>query len=152
MSGSFAVRKDVLLAASADDVFAALVEPARLVRFWPFKEVVSGGEVGSAIVFRGEAGGAAFTDHGVIEVLEPPHRFRYNYWSDNHGTPDTPENRMFVDYRLAPEGDGCRLHLSHENLLSAEREAMMDGVWDYLLALLRGHVEDAGRADSIAGS
>lgn len=151
MSGRFVVRKEIVLAAAPGQVFAALVEPEQLVRFWPFKEVVSGGEVGSAIVFRGEAGGAAFTDHGVIEVLEPPHRFRYNYWSDNHGTPDTPENRMVVDYRLVPEGAGCRLQLSHENLLSAERVAMMDGVWDYLLALLRSHVEGAGRADSVAG-
>ena len=135
------LRKEIWLDADAARVFAALVEPGQLTRYWPFREVVSSGAVGGSIVFRGEAGGVPFTDHGVIEVLQPPHRFRYRYWSDNHGTEDVPANHMAVDYRLAPEGEGCRLVVSHENLLSAERSAMMDGAWDYLLSRLKEHVE-----------
>ena len=83
------------------------------------------------------------SDLSVIEAFEPARHFRYRYWSTNHGTEDRPENRMVVDYRLQAEGEGCRLSVTHENLLSSERAAMMDGVWDYLLGQLRAHVEGA---------
>lgn len=143
MSAALGVRKEVVLAAAPARVFAALVEPAQLTAFWPFTAVESSGVVGGPIVFHGEVGGEAFTDHGVIEAFEPARHFRYRYWSTNHGTEDRPENRMVVDYRLQAEGEGCRLSVTHENLLDAGRVAMMGGVWDYLLGQLRAHVESA---------
>lgn len=134
------LRKSIALAAPAAAVFDALTTPASLVAFWPFTSVESEGVAGGRITFRGDAGGP-FTDHGVIEAFERPSRFRYRYWSDNHGTEDLPTNRMVIDYAIRPDGEGCVLEVHHANLLASERLAMMDGVWDFLLGRLKAHVE-----------
>lgn len=143
MNAPLRVRKEVVLAAPPARVFAALVDPSQLTAYWPFTAVESAGVVGGTIVFHGEVAGQAFTDSGVIEAFEPACHFRYRYWSTNHGTEDRLENRMVVDYRLQSDGEGCRLSVTHENLLASERVAMMDGVWDFLLGQLRAHVEGA---------
>ena len=140
MSGRIDLRKQVSLAATPERAFAALVEPGQITRFWPFREVVSSAVVGGPIVFSGEVDGVPFTVHGVIEAWDAPRHFRYRYWSDNHGTARLPENHMAIDYLLVPETEGCCLVVTHENLMSGERAAMMDGVWDYLLSQLRAHL------------
>ncbi len=140
-ASDLAVSRGIELNASADEIFAALTEPDRIVRYYPVERVYSDAEVGGRFELHGAVEGEPFTDHGVIEAFDPGRRFRYNYWSTNHGTPDRPEHRMVIDYRIDETGDGCRLSLTHSNLGSAERQAMMGGVWDFLLGALRAHLE-----------
>lgn len=82
----------IVVDADADAVYAALTNSEEIVRYFPVMRVVSDWVVGGAVTYFGEVGGKPFTDHGVIEVLERPRRYRYPYWSDNHGTEDTGEN------------------------------------------------------------
>lgn len=138
----YSVTRERTLEAPVERVFRTLTEPGEVVRVFPLDEVHAEMRVGGAYVIHGCLADHPFTDHGVSEVLEPPRRFRYHYWSTNHGTEDVPENRMAIDYLVESAGEGrSRLTLSHENLLTAERQAMMEGAWDFLLECLRGHVE-----------
>lgn len=135
------IARRIELAAPPPEVFAALTEPHRIVHYYPIDAAVCDGEVGGRFELRGTVEGQPFTDHGIIEAFEPDRRFRYNYWSTNHGTPNRPEHRMVIDYVLDPTDGGCILSLTHANLGSSERRALMEGVWDFLLGALRRYVE-----------
>lgn len=135
------IEKQIRIAAPAGKVFDALSDPEQIVRYYPIKSVTSSQEVAGPVLFNGEVDGKPFTDYGMIEILERPQRFRYHYWSDNHGTVDTPENRMIIDYQLSSDGGDTVLTLTHSNLLSTHRQAMMMPVWDFLLGCLKNYVE-----------
>jgi len=139
------IEKQIRIAAPASRVFDALSDPEQIVQYYPIKSVTSSQEVSGAILFKGEVDGTPFTDYGTIEILDRPQRFRYHYWSDNHGTADTPENRMVIDYQLSCDGDDTVLTLTHSNLLSADRQAMMAPVWDFLLGGLKNYLETDAR-------
>ncbi|MGR8932204.1 MAG: SRPBCC family protein [Gammaproteobacteria bacterium] len=139
------IEKQIRIAAPTSKVFDALSDPEQIVQYYPIKSVTSSQEVSGPILFKGEVDGAPFTDYGIIEILERPQRFRYHYWSDNHGTADTPENRMVIDYQLSCDGDDTLLTLIHSNLLSADRQAMMTPVWDFLLGCLKNYAESGAR-------
>ncbi|WP_349616575.1 SRPBCC family protein [Azotobacter salinestris] len=112
-----------------------------MVEYFPLQKVRSDWKEGGEILLEGESEGRKFTDHGVIQVLSHPSRFRYGYWSDNHGTARTPENHLTIDYRLSPERQGTRLDLAQDNLRSDELFGIMDRVWDALLGSLKEYVE-----------
>lgn len=137
----YTVHKEVVLEASTTRVFDALTDPTQIVAYWPLTSVESSREVGGPIVIKGDTEAGPFTDHGVIEAFDRPRHFRYNYWSDNHGTQDTPANRMSIDYAISPVGDHSLLSVTHANLGTAERHALMTDAWDFLIAQLKEHVE-----------
>lgn len=111
-------------------------------RFFPPEKITSEGRVGGAILLDGEADGIAFRDHGVIHVLSRLFRFRYSYWSDNHKTEHTPENRLMIDYELSEQQQGTKLSLEQSNLRSEEMFRVMAAVWDDLLDNLARYVEN----------
>ncbi|WKJ90070.1 SRPBCC domain-containing protein [Methylomonas montana] len=139
------IEKQIRIAAPASRVFDALSDPEQIVQYYPIKSVTSSQEVSGPILFKGEVDGTPFTDYGIIEILDRPQHFRYHYWSDNHGTADTPENRMVIDYQLSSDGGDTVLTLTHSNLLSADRQAMMAPVWDFLLGGLKNYLETDAR-------
>jgi len=139
------IEKQIRISAPAGKVFAALTDPEQIIQYYPILSVTSSQEVSGHILFKGEVDGTPFTDYGIIEILDRPQRFKYRYWSDNHGTVDTPENRMVIDYQLTGDADDTVLTLTHSNLLSADRQAMMAQVWDFLLGCLKNYVETDAR-------
>lgn len=135
------ITKTIEIARDPAAVFAALTEPGEIVRHFPLRRVESDGREGGRFILHGEVAGNAFVDHGVIEAFEPGRRFAYRYWSTNHGTERSAENELTLAYDLTPAGGATRLEVTHGNLPSAEYAAMMDKVWDALLAGLRERLE-----------
>jgi uncharacterized protein YndB with AHSA1/START domain len=139
------IRKDAALAADPLRVFAALTTPGEIVRFFPYRSAEVDGRVGGALVFRGEFGGQPFADFGQVTAWEPGREFAYTYWSDNHGTPRTPENHLSIRYLMEPGGDGgTRLRVEHGNVPAGPYHDGMDAAWDGLLASLAGYVGGSG--------
>ncbi len=141
------IRKEIVLAAEPARVFAALTTPAEIVRYFPYRSVESEGRAGGAITFRGELQGRPFTDYGQITTWAPAREFAYAYWSDNHGTPRTPEHHLEIRYVLEPHaGGGTRLRVEHRNVPAGPYHAAMTDAWDGLLAMLARHVDGAAGA------
>lgn len=135
------LQKEIQITAGPTLVFDAITDPNKIVGYYPVETVRSDRQVGGQIIFEGKIDEKPFTDYGVIEVFDRPREFKYRYWSDNHGTARLPENHMTIQYLLSGNEQGTRLILEHGNLLTEERQAMMTGVWDYLLAQLKSYVE-----------
>lgn len=141
------IVKETTLEAAPERVFAALTAPDEIVRYFPFQSVESEGREGGEITFRGEMGGQPFTDHGTITAWRPGREFAYSYWSDNHGTPRTPENHLAIRYLLEPLGEGrTRLRVEHGNVPAGPYHDAMEQAWDGLLALLASHLRGAAGA------
>lgn len=137
----FAIQKTVQIEAPPALVFDAITNPKHIINYYPVDKVEAGKQVGEAIVFSGEIGGVAFKDDGIIETFERPFEFSYHYWSDNHGTERSPENEMTIRYSLVEHANGTQLTLEHSNLLTVERQSMMNDTWEFLLDSLKTYVE-----------
>jgi uncharacterized protein YndB with AHSA1/START domain len=139
------IVKQIRLRSEPDQVFRALTDPEEIVRVFPFKSVASEARPGGEITFKGETDAGPFTDYGRIEVFEPGRRFRYAYWSDNHGTPRTPDNHLTIDYELRPALAGeTELVVTHGQVPAGPYHELMLGAWDHLLANLKAHLERSG--------
>lgn len=138
----FEIEKVIQISAPRDRIFSAITSSNEIPKYYPLKEVVSTWEVGAEVLYKGEVDGAPFTDHGVIESLNPPSCYAYRYWSDNHGTECTPENHIFISYTLEETSQGTELKLVQRNIRSEELYNLMETqVWDFLLGALKEYVE-----------
>jgi uncharacterized protein YndB with AHSA1/START domain len=141
MTDRLTIAKVITVEADPARVFTALTTPSEIVQYFPYREVEASACEGGAITFRGELGGQPFTDYGEITVWRPGHEFAYKYWSDNHGTPRTPENHLTIRYLLAPASSGgTRVEVEHANVPAGPYAEMMEGAWDGLLRLLAAHL------------
>lgn len=135
------INKKIQINASPLAVFDAITDPNKITGYYPIDSVRSEGVAGGSIIFSGKNDGQIFTDYGTIKSFNSPHEFSYTYWSDNHGTVRTPDNHMTIQYLLSGEKNITTLILKHENLLTDERRANMNNVWDFLLNQLKAYVE-----------
>jgi uncharacterized protein YndB with AHSA1/START domain len=143
------ITKAIALPVPPARVFAALTTPQEIVAYFPFRTVESAGYVGGAITFHGELGGQPFVDYGEITAWHPGHEFAYTYWSDNHGTPRTPEHHLTIRYVLLPDDTGgTRLRVEHQGVPAGPYAETMNRAWDDLLGLLAAHLARSEGASS----
>ena len=139
----FKISKVIHINASRDRIFLALTNSKEILKYYPLNEVQSEWELGSEVHYKGEVNGAPFTDYGVIEKMDSPSVYAYNYWSDNHGTERLPENHIAIRYQLSESNGGTDLTVTQSNIKSAELyELMKDQVWGFLLGSLKEYVEE----------
>ena len=67
--------------------------------------------------------------------------FQYTYWSDNHGTERTPENRLTIRYLITPAETGSALSVTHSNLKPGAYHDMMVVAWDHILGQFKDQLE-----------
>ncbi|HZF66842.1 MAG TPA: SRPBCC family protein [Gemmatirosa sp.] len=143
------ISKSIALPAPPARVFAALTTPDEIVAYFPFRRVESAGQVGGTITFHGELDGRPFTDHGEITAWVPEREFAYTYWSDNHGTPRTPEHYLTIRYVLTPDATGgTQLRVEHQRVPAGAYAETMERVWDGLLGLLAAHLAPGAPVDA----
>lgn len=92
----FAVRRTVTIAASIDKVWAAITEPAHLVRWFGQRAELPELAVGA----RGMLGFDGYGEFPLrIEELDPPHTIAYR-WSNDNATapadPGAPDDHLFA--------------------------------------------------------
>ena len=134
-------RATTTIAADADEVWSALVEPAAIKRYMFGTTVESDWSEGGSIVWKGEWQGRAYEDKGVILRLEPPRLLRYSHFSPLSGLPDEPQNYHTVTVGLSPEGIGTRVSLSQDGNSTAEAREHSEGNWRMMLDSLKEYVE-----------
>ena len=138
----FIIKKEILIDAPPESVFDALTDSEKIVEYFPLREVNSKWKVGSEVHYKGEVDGSEFTDYGTIDELNRPLKYKYTYWSDNHGTERVPENHLSICYQLSREGSGTRLRVEQSNIKIKEMYDQMNShVWAYLLERLKEYVE-----------
>jgi len=111
-------QKDALtiareVTAAPEEVFHALTEPERLLKWWSslvgaHVNLRPGGEY--RFEFRGNEGETGWAK-GQYQVLEPPRRIVKTWFSSRH-----PELRNSVDLRIEPSPAGTLLTLVHNGL------------------------------------
>jgi len=139
---SFSIEKEIIINASPETVFEMLTNSDQIIKYYPLNEVISEWKAGSEVLYKGEINNNKFTDYGVIETISRPTQYKYSYWSDNHGTENTPENQITISYNLTNIKNGTKLELKQSNLRSKEMFEMMDStVWPYLLDNMKNYIE-----------
>jgi uncharacterized protein YndB with AHSA1/START domain len=137
------IRRDILVAASPEVTFAALLEDlgpgSRMPDGTPFPMKIEPWPGGRWFRDRGEAGGHKFGHlWGHVQVIKAPALLELtgpmpmSYPAINH-----------VQYRLAAEGKGTRLSLVHRamGLIPAEhRDGMPEG-WEHGLRMIKERAE-----------
>lgn len=141
-STSESIVKEISIKASAERVFAALVDPSQRVRWWG-SAYVSGAEMDSDLrpggkwTMRGTRGDhQPFSFGGEYRIVDRPKVLAFTLlptWM-----PGSPETLVRFDLE---ERDGVTLvRLTHSGLT---KEMIAQGFqgWDQILAALQGHVE-----------
>lgn len=139
-------RTETTIAASAEQIWEALVTPRLLKEFFFGADVESTFQPGSPIRFRGDWQGKAYEDKGTIEAAEPPVRLAYTHWSAMSGAEDRPENYHLVTFDLQPVGAATRVVLTQTNPdgaapVSEASRAEFTRNWSMVLAGLKRTVE-----------
>lgn len=124
---------EVLLAASVEQVWAALTEPDRMVE-WFFEEIEAfRPEVGYEASFVVVNEGRSFDHRWLIKEVQRPRRLVYGWRYEGYA------GDSVVGFELSPQADGTRLRVTHdvvqdfaEGVPEFTREACIGG-WRYFL-------------------
>ncbi len=131
-SSAIALRLERLIAAPPAKVFAAWTTP-EVMKNWlapspEFQTFVHAIEVrvgGRYRIEMRDPGGAPHTATGVYRIVDPPRKLAFTWrWEEKAEMPDT-----LVTLTFAPEGDGTRLVLVHENFADEADRDSHDKGW-----------------------
>ena len=135
-------KASVTVAASPEDVWDALVTPARIKKYMFGAEVVSQWRPGSPIRWKGEWQGRSYEDKGAILQASPGRLLQYTHFSPLSGLPNTPENYHTVSIELTGAGSGTRVVLTQDNNPTAQAREHSEQNWTTMLRGLKKHLED----------
>ncbi len=144
MNTGLIAMASVTIAASAADVWEALVRPAAIKTYMFCATVTSDWVVGSPIVWIGEWQGRPYEDKGVILQIVRERVLEFSYFSPLAGAADLPENYHIVTMHLSSDGAQTRVSLCQDNNLTEEARARAERSWSVMLAGLRHFVEHDG--------
>ncbi len=119
----------------------ALTNPDMIKQYLFGTNVVSDWKKGSSIVWKGQWGGKAYEDKGVILDLKPEQRIQYSHFSPLSGQPDVPENYHTVTIELSGEGRQTTVSLSQDNNATDEEREHAAKNWEMMLVGLKQLLE-----------
>ena len=144
MNTGLIARASVTIAASAADVWEALVRPAAIKTYLFSATVTSDWVVGSPIVWIGEWQGRPYEAKGIILQIVRECVLEFSYFSPLAGVADLPENYHIVTMHLSSDGRQTRVLLCQDNNLTEEARARAERSWSAMLAGLKHFVEHNG--------
>jgi uncharacterized protein YndB with AHSA1/START domain len=121
MRSDVAVVKSLEISASTTDVWGALTEPDRIVRWMGGARVESTWELGGDITFTGKLHDMPYRDRGTVLAIEPERLLAYSHWTRLSRLPDVPENRTVISFNLDWTGEKTRLTVRHQGFLQRSR-------------------------------
>ena len=140
MSGHVATA-EVDISASPRQVWDALVDPAKIEKYFFGSKVESDWRPGSPITWRGEYDGRSYEDKGSIVEVWPGRRLHVTHYSPLTGVPDEPQNYHQIVYELQRSGESTHVTLTQDNNASAEEASHSAQNWMAMLQGLKELVE-----------
>jgi uncharacterized protein YndB with AHSA1/START domain len=147
-----AIVQEVTIKAPADRIFAALTNPAELLKWWAaegrFKtvQVESDLRPGGKWMMRveGSCGPEALssTVRGEYREIDPPRRLTFTWIRDEENAPET-----LVCWELDEDRGATTVRVTHSGLTSESLRARNSG-WPLIQTLLQAYIEQD--ADSFA--
>jgi uncharacterized protein YndB with AHSA1/START domain len=131
----------ILIDAPRQDVWKALVTPARIKEYMFGAEVESEWRAGSPILWKGNWQGKPYEDKGVIQRIEPGRVLQYTHYSPLSGAPDLPENYHTVTIALEDAERETRVTLEQDHNATAEAREHSEKMWQAMLAALKRILE-----------
>ena len=115
MKGPFVAEKTIVINASADAVWQALIDPDKVKVYLHGTNMETDWNVGSPITWKGEWKGSQYADKGVLLAVEPGKLLKNTHWSPMGGSEDKPENYHTVTYELSESAGTTTLTLKQDN-------------------------------------
>ncbi len=159
------IEREILIGAPVEVVWRVLTEPEHLQSWFSDSASLELHAGGAGILGFQNRSSAGLNEVQVqVRDVEPPHRFSFR-WDHPAGVDADERNSLLVEFNLAREGKGTRLHLVESGFEHGERPGQLAEHrkgWDECLASLAAYVprqvltgEDAGAsagADVTKGS
>lgn len=142
MPANLVARASMVIDASVQEVWNALVDVDAIRQYMFGTNVTSDWKEGSPITWRGEWKGKAYEDKGVVLRAAPPRTLKYTHFSPLAGLPDKPENYHTVEIELSSEGaTTTRVALSQDNNTTEEARGHSEANWRTMLEGLKAYAE-----------
>jgi uncharacterized protein YndB with AHSA1/START domain len=141
MDENLIAKATIVINATTDEVWNALVDPAAIKQYMFGTNVVSDWKEGSAIVWKGEWQGRSYEDKGVILKIKPGRTIRYSHFSPLSGLPDEPENYHTVTIELSSEGARTHVSLAQDNNPTEQARTQSEQNWQMMLTALKKLLE-----------
>jgi uncharacterized protein YndB with AHSA1/START domain len=134
-------KTDILIHASAAQVWKALTDPALIKQYLHGTDTKTDWVVGSPITFSGEWQGKSYVDKG--QILENQHEtlLQFTHWSSLSGLPDLPENYYIVTFHLLSEDGGTRLTVTQDPVPNEKAREGSEKSWNGVLATMKKILE-----------
>jgi uncharacterized protein YndB with AHSA1/START domain len=129
-------RASVLIAATPEVVWRALVDPTTVPRLMPVNRVVVPWGHGARFVWRFDLKGKEREVSGTVLRFEPGHVLEYDY-----ADPFAVGSSHRVVIELADEGGGTRVSITQDANRGAAAHAHAEGGWRLALNNLKAIVE-----------
>lgn len=137
-------KESIKVNAPAERVWAALIQPEQIKKYFFGTYASSDWTEGSPITFEGEWEGKKYKDKGTILKVEPGKMLRYNFWSSMSGIEDKPENYVIITYDLSEQGGYTTLDITQQNIPTEEMKEHSEQNWKRVLEGLKTLVEGQG--------
>ncbi len=141
MDQQYVAEASIIVHASVEKVWDALVSPEIIKQYMFGATVLSEWRQGSPIVWRGEWQGKPYEDKGTILKIIPMHTLQYSHFSPLAGKPDLPENRHLVTIHLSQKISGVLITLTQDNNEDKESCIHSQDNWIMILRNLKKILE-----------
>lgn len=141
MNKAYVARAEIVIHASASDVWDAITKPEIIKQYLFGTEVTTDWQVGSPITYKGLWEEKVYEDKGEILQVEKKKVLVSTFWSSLSGKPDMPEYYKTIRYELSFAGDGTRLVLTQDNNDSEEEANLSAENWKGVLGGIKKIVE-----------
>lgn len=131
----------ITINAPIQKIWDALTTPEQVKQYFFDTNLTTDWKVGSPIFFRGEYGGKAYEDKGVVLEFSPMNTLSFNYWSSFSGIPDNPELYQILRYELTDTPEGVKITIHQSNTDTKERADHSAENWKKMLLGLKKFIE-----------
>jgi uncharacterized protein YndB with AHSA1/START domain len=134
------VHVSILIQASIEDIWDALVNPVTVKKYFFNTDMETDWVVGNPIYFRGEWEGKPYEDKGVVVSYIPMQSLSYTHKSSVENKPDVPENYNLVTYTVMQKDAGVELSIS-QTAQNEDSVAHSEVMWNTLLGEIKKLLE-----------